>query len=296
MTQPKLTADERERVVLANALAAIADPAIKPDPLLAKGRAALGMKTSAPARRALSLLLAQRLIAAGRTDDAVAVLGPPPHGDDEVGRYIAFQADGGARPRRPPRGAARGGARGAGAPLARGRRERSDVARDHGHRAADVAGIPGLRRDAGGARIAGPAARAPGPGRRVRAGGAGGRRVPFRHGDVPVAVRQRQRSESAAAEPGPRVGRRRSRRRSPGVRAHLPHARRARRSSRGRRRQEDSVERQHEGRQEGRPRGAGRQGRQGRQDRQGPSARRSGSGPTGRTEAPSWSCRRATAP
>ena len=91
MTQPKLTADERERVVLANALAAIADPAIKPDPLLAKGRAALGMKTSAPARRALSLLLAQRLIAAGRTDDAVAVLGPPPHGDDEVGRYIAFK-------------------------------------------------------------------------------------------------------------------------------------------------------------------------------------------------------------
>ena len=262
MAQPKLTPDERERVVLANALAAIADPAIKPDPLLAKGRAALGMKTSAPARRALSLLLAQRLIAAGRTDDAVAVLGPPPHGDDEVGRYIAFkQMEAHARAGR--LAALLAEAREVlGAALARRRRERSGVDRDHGHRAADVAGIAGLRRDAGGARVAGAAARAPGPGRRVRAGGAGGRRVPFRHGDVPVAVRQRQRSESAAAEPGPRVGRRRTRRRSPGVRAHLPHARRAGRSPRGRRRQEDGVERQQEGRQEGRPRGAGRQDRQ----------------------------------
>src|SRR4029078_9720097 len=70
---------------------AIADHAMKPDAMLVKGRAALALKTSAPARRALSLLLAQRLMAAGRTDDAVAVLGPPPHGDDEVGRYIAFK-------------------------------------------------------------------------------------------------------------------------------------------------------------------------------------------------------------
>jgi len=91
MASAKLTPDERERAVLASALAAIADPAIKPDAMLVKGRAALALKTSAPARRALSLLLAQRLVAAGRTDDAVAVLGPPPHGDDEVGRYIAFK-------------------------------------------------------------------------------------------------------------------------------------------------------------------------------------------------------------
>jgi hypothetical protein len=91
LSAPPLTADERERVVLANALAAVADPGIKADVLLAKGRAALELKTSAPARRALSLLLAQRLTAAGRPDDAVAVLGPPPHGDDQVGRYIAFK-------------------------------------------------------------------------------------------------------------------------------------------------------------------------------------------------------------
>jgi len=87
----RLAPEERDRVVIANALAAVADPAAKPDALLVRGRAALSLKTSAPARRALSLLLAQRLFAAGRADDAVGVLGPPPHGDDAVGRYIAFK-------------------------------------------------------------------------------------------------------------------------------------------------------------------------------------------------------------
>src|SRR6185369_6995753 len=86
-----LTPGERDRVVLASALAAIADPAVKPDDLLARGRAALALKISAPARRALSLLLAQRMTAAGRAEDAAATLGPPPHGDDAVGRYIAFK-------------------------------------------------------------------------------------------------------------------------------------------------------------------------------------------------------------
>src|SRR6185312_3204873 len=38
-----------------------------------------------------SLRLADRLIAAQRPDDAVAILGAPPHGDDAVGRYIAFR-------------------------------------------------------------------------------------------------------------------------------------------------------------------------------------------------------------
>jgi len=87
----RLTPAERERVVLANALAAVSAPTTKPDVLLAKGRAAMALKISPPARRALSLLLAQRLAAAGRMDDAASTLGPPPHGDDAVGRYIAFR-------------------------------------------------------------------------------------------------------------------------------------------------------------------------------------------------------------
>jgi len=91
MSPAGLTPAEHDRVVLANALAAIADPSAKPDALLVRGRAALALKINAPARRALSLLLAERLAAAGRADDASALLGPPPHGDDAVGRYIAFK-------------------------------------------------------------------------------------------------------------------------------------------------------------------------------------------------------------
>jgi len=87
----KLTPDERERVVLAAALATVADRTTKPDAVLAKGRAAMALKIQAPARRALSVLVAERLAVAGRMDDAVAVLGPPPHGDDAIGRYIAFK-------------------------------------------------------------------------------------------------------------------------------------------------------------------------------------------------------------
>jgi len=86
-----LTPAENDRVVLASALATIADPAAKPDLLLARGRAALALKINPPARRALSLLMAERLITAGRADDASATLGPPPHGDDAIGRYIAFK-------------------------------------------------------------------------------------------------------------------------------------------------------------------------------------------------------------
>jgi hypothetical protein len=87
----RLAPAERERVVLAHALAALSAPTTKPDVLLAKGRAALALKVNPPARRALSLLLAERLAAAGRVDDAAATLGPPPHGDDAIGRYIAFK-------------------------------------------------------------------------------------------------------------------------------------------------------------------------------------------------------------
>ena len=85
------TPDERDTIVLASALAAVADPFAKPDVLLSKGRAALALKINAPARRALSLLLAERLESAGLAQEASATLGPPPHGDDEIGRYIAFK-------------------------------------------------------------------------------------------------------------------------------------------------------------------------------------------------------------
>ena len=91
LTGAKLTPDERERVVIAAALATVADRTTKPDEVLAKGRAAMSLKIDAPARRALSVLIAERLAAAGRLDDANAVLGPPPHGDDAIGRYIAFK-------------------------------------------------------------------------------------------------------------------------------------------------------------------------------------------------------------
>jgi hypothetical protein len=91
LTGAKLTTDERERVVIAAALATVADRTSKPDDVLAKGRAALSLKIDPPARRALSVLIAERLATAGRADDATAVLGPPPHGEDAIGRYIAFK-------------------------------------------------------------------------------------------------------------------------------------------------------------------------------------------------------------
>lgn len=82
---------ERRGLVLVTALAAIDDPAVPPERVLAAGRAALRLDLSPAVARALSLRLADRLIAAQRPDDAVAILGPPPHGDDPVGRYIAFR-------------------------------------------------------------------------------------------------------------------------------------------------------------------------------------------------------------
>jgi hypothetical protein len=82
---------ERRALVLATALAALDDPAAPADRVLAAGRAALRLDLSAPATRALSLRLADRLMAAQRPEDAVAILGPPPHGDDAIGRYIAFR-------------------------------------------------------------------------------------------------------------------------------------------------------------------------------------------------------------
>ncbi len=92
---------ERRSVVLADALAAIDDPAVPVDRLMALGRTALRQDLAPPSRRALALRLADRLIAAQRPEDAVAILGPPPHGDDVLGRYIAFrQAEAHARANR----------------------------------------------------------------------------------------------------------------------------------------------------------------------------------------------------
>jgi hypothetical protein len=88
---PALPPGERAEVPLAFALAALDDPTSSADLLLARGRAALAGDLPPGRRRALQLLVAQRLAAAGRIDDATALMGPPPHGDDRVGRYIAFR-------------------------------------------------------------------------------------------------------------------------------------------------------------------------------------------------------------
>ncbi len=87
----RLDPRERRGLVLATALAAIDDPAVPPERVVAAGRAALRLDLPAPAARALALRLADRLAAAQRPDDAVAILGPPPHGDDALGRYVAFR-------------------------------------------------------------------------------------------------------------------------------------------------------------------------------------------------------------
>jgi hypothetical protein len=93
-----LAASERDDAIFTDALAAVADPTVAPDRALALARTAFGLDRPAVVRRSLALLLAERLVAAKRPDDAVAILGVPPHGDDAIGRYIAFrQAEAHAR-------------------------------------------------------------------------------------------------------------------------------------------------------------------------------------------------------
>ena len=82
---------ERSDAIFTDALAAITDPAVAPAVAIEKSRAAFRLDLPAMIRRSLALLLADRLVAAKRPDDAVAILGAPPHGDDDVGRYIAFR-------------------------------------------------------------------------------------------------------------------------------------------------------------------------------------------------------------
>ena len=82
---------ERSDAIFTDALAAIDDPAVAPAVAIEKARAAFRLELPPPVRRSLALLLADRLVAAKRPDDAAAILGAPPHGDDAVGRYIAFR-------------------------------------------------------------------------------------------------------------------------------------------------------------------------------------------------------------
>jgi hypothetical protein len=89
---------ERARMLLASGVAALSWPHLTAEELQARGRAALALPLAPETRRSLSLLLAERLIARGKQDEAVAMLGPPPHGQDPVGRFIAFrQAEAHAR-------------------------------------------------------------------------------------------------------------------------------------------------------------------------------------------------------
>jgi hypothetical protein len=82
---------ERSGAIFTDALAAITDPAVAPALAIEKSRAAFRLDLPPMTRRSLALLLADRLVAGRRPDDAVAILGAPPHGDDDVGRYIAFR-------------------------------------------------------------------------------------------------------------------------------------------------------------------------------------------------------------
>ncbi len=82
---------ERSDAIFTDALAAVTDPAVAPAVAMEKSRAAFRLDLPAAVRRGLALLLADRLVAANRPDDAVAILGAPPHGDDAIGRYIAFR-------------------------------------------------------------------------------------------------------------------------------------------------------------------------------------------------------------
>ena len=82
---------ERSAAIFTDALAAITDPAVAPAVAMEKSRAAFRLDLPASIRRSLALLLADRLVTAKRPDDAVAILGAPPHGDDAIGRYIAFR-------------------------------------------------------------------------------------------------------------------------------------------------------------------------------------------------------------
>jgi hypothetical protein len=74
-----------DRAAGAGAAAAARETAI------ARLRGALAADLPRDTRRRLSFRLAEQLRAAGRADEAVAAVGAPPHGDDALGRYLAFR-------------------------------------------------------------------------------------------------------------------------------------------------------------------------------------------------------------
>ncbi len=86
--------EDLAQLILARAIAADADASADAQhrgaaiPLL---QAALAADLPHDVRRVLAFRLAEHLRAAGRADEAVAAIGPPPHGDDALGRYLAFR-------------------------------------------------------------------------------------------------------------------------------------------------------------------------------------------------------------
>jgi hypothetical protein len=86
--------DERAQVAFAWALAADADAGADPSrraSAVPRLQAALAADLPRDVRRVLSFRLAEQLRADGHIDEAVAAVGPPPHGDDAIGRYLAFR-------------------------------------------------------------------------------------------------------------------------------------------------------------------------------------------------------------
>jgi hypothetical protein len=86
--------EDLAQLILARAIAADADASADPQhrgaaiPLL---QLALAADLPHDVRRVLGFRLAEQMRAAGRADEAVAAIGPPPHGDDALGRYLAFR-------------------------------------------------------------------------------------------------------------------------------------------------------------------------------------------------------------
>ena len=93
-TSGAFSPEDLAQLILARAVAADADASADPQrrgaaiPVL---QLALASDLPHDVRRVLAFRLAEQLRAAGRPDEAVAALGPPPHGDDALGRYLAFR-------------------------------------------------------------------------------------------------------------------------------------------------------------------------------------------------------------